>query len=115
MLGFLIDLVVDLLPASPQVRRVRRLRRKLVRYVRHAPDSAFSASEAKHLDGSGEIRREVRAKALDLARRCALDDVQDWGDVSARYFDALERDLAGVVVQLPPDEPRMAFAGDKSL
>ncbi len=118
MLDILVDLVRDLFAGGKgddASRRVRRMRRKLVRYVKNAPPSAFLGSQAPHVDSREEILPEARARAVKIAKTCAIENALDWGDVSARYFDALEEQAPGLLVQLPPDEPRMVYAGSKSL
>jgi hypothetical protein len=100
---------------SPRVRRIRSLRRKLVRYLRSAPASAFTGSAAPHVNTEGELRSASRKRLVVLAKHMDIGDATEWEGLCARYLTRAEADLPGIQVQLPPDEPRMAYAGDKSL
>lgn len=116
MLGFLVDLFQDLLTTgTPEERRARKLRRKLVRYVRAAPASAFLGSGGAYVDSGGSPLAATRRRVLAAAKSVEARDVLEWEDLCARFLEKLEREMPGVVVQLPPDEPRLAYAGDKSL
>ena len=100
---------------DPSARRVRILRHKLVQFVKTAPDTAFVGSEAAHLDASGRIRRDARRRALAVSKKFDASSVEEWGDLTSRFVHALELEAPGIVVQLPPDEPRLAYAGSKQL
>ena len=116
MLTFLIDLILDMFAGGDAAtRKLRSLRRKLVRYLKNAPSSAFESTDPRHLEGSGKIRRDVRARIVGIAKGADTGDVFEWEDLCARFLSQIERELPGITVQLPPDEPRMAYAGDKSL
>lgn len=116
MLSFLFDLLADIFGGGDaKTRRLRALRRKLVRYLGNAPASAFTGSDPRHLGPSGEITRPARAQLVSIAKRVDGDEVREWEDLCARLLDVAERELPGLVVQLPPDEPRMVYAGDKQL
>lgn len=116
MLSFLIDLLdATGFFGDARARRVRSLRRKLVRYLRAAPASAFTGSPAPHVNTEGELRSASRKRLVTLAKHMDAGDATDWEGLCARFLTRAEADLPGVQVQLPPDEPRMAYAGDKSL
>jgi hypothetical protein len=116
VLSFLFDLVKDWLAGGdPQSRRVRALRRKLLRYLRNAPASAFTGSDAPHVNTSGELAPVSRGRIVDIAKHMDASDVADWEALCARFLERSQVELPGVQIQLPPDEPRMAYAGDKSL
>ena len=116
MLTFLIDLLVDKFAGGDAAtRKLRSLRRKLVRYLKTAPASAFECQDPRLVDASGQIRGDARARIVGIAKHATMPDAHEWEDVCARFLDEVQRELPALVVQLPPDEPRMAYAGDKSL
>lgn len=98
-----------------KTRRIRALRRKLLRYLKTAPPSAFAGTDPARFDADGKIRPPARSEIVALASGLGTEEVQEWEDLCARFLDRVDERLPGVSVQLPPDEPRMAYAGDKSL
>jgi hypothetical protein len=115
LLDYLNDLVAGFFIRDPRTRRLRTLRRKLIRYVANAPSAAFLGSDPRHLDARGEIRSDVRRRVTGIARAMPAPPELEWDLLCAEFTTRAERELPGVVVQLPPDEPRMAYAGDKPL
>jgi hypothetical protein len=114
VLDYLNDLVVGFFIRDPRARRIRTLRRKLMRYLRNSSTSIYTGSDARHVDANGEVRPDVRKRVLDVARDAESPELE-WDRLCADFLTRAERELPGIVVQLPPDEPRMAYAGDKPL
>ncbi|HKD99556.1 MAG TPA: hypothetical protein VKE69_00995 [Planctomycetota bacterium] len=114
MLDYLNDLVAGFFIRDPRARRTRMLRRKLLRFVKNSSSSIFTGSDARHLDAKGEIRADVRRRVLEIAREAEAPELE-WDRLCADFLTRAERELPGIVVQLPPDEPRMAYAGSKQL
>lgn len=116
MLDFLTDLFSQMFAGGDaRTRRTRALRRKLVRYVKNAPDPAFMGTDAKYLSPAGHIERGTRARVVSICKKFDAAGAEDWEALICAFLAALERELPGVIVQLPPDEPRMVYAGDKQL
>jgi hypothetical protein len=116
VLDFLFDLIADILAGGDaKTRRTRSLRRKLVRYLKNAGSPAFTGTDSKYLSPSGEIRSDVRGRVVAIGKKFDAAGTQDWELLLSAFLAALEKELPGVVIQLPPDEPRMVYAGDKQL
>lgn len=96
-------------------RRRRALRRKLIRYLKSAPLTAFVPDDDRYRDSRGGTDPKCRSQALALARALDLAKAADWETLCGAFLDAMARSLPGLAVQLPPDEPRLVYAGDKQL
>lgn len=110
------DLFLDIFrPGDPASKRERSLRRKLVRYIKYAPSSAYYGSAAEYLNEKGEIQRNARAKVLSICKKFDTKKASEWEMLCSEFLNSAQREMPGISVQLPPDEPRMVYAGDKQL
>lgn len=116
MIDFIVDLFAEMFAGGDaKAKRTRALRRKLIRYVKNAGASAFSGSDEKHLGPTGEIRADVKSRIVSISKKFDAAGTQDWEDLLSRFINAVDKEVPGIVIQLPPDEPRMVYAGDKQL
>ncbi|MBI3820913.1 MAG: hypothetical protein HY286_19655 [Planctomycetes bacterium] len=102
-------------PELDRSRRARALRRKLARYVKNAPDSAFTGSEDRYLSPGGAVLPDARGRLRSICKKVGDANAQDWESLCCGLLEIMARDMPGLIIQLPPDEPRMVYAGDKQL
>lgn len=116
MIDFIVDLFSEMFAGGDaKAKRARALRRKLIRYVKNAGASAYSGSGEKYLNPAGEIRGDVKSRIINISKKFDNAGTQDWEELLSRFLNAVEKEVPGVIIQLPPDEPRMVYAGDKQL